>query len=88
MHPRIISIRPAPAGAGGRTIAFFDAQVADDVRLFNLRLVSMPDGRHLTYPPNALGERAATFSPALATEITRAACAALGAVDANYRHSA
>lgn len=87
MTPEILAIRPAPSGAG-RTVALFDAQVTEDVRLFNLRLVMTRDGRHLSYPPNAMGERAATFSPVLTTEITRAACAALGAVDANYRHTA
>lgn len=83
--PKILNIRPAPAGAGGRTVAFFDVQVTEDISLFNFRLVETPDGRRLTYPPNAMGSRAASFSPALATEITRAAGAAFGAVDAEHR---
>lgn len=85
MTPKILAIRPAAAAAGGRTIAVFDVQATEHIRLFNLRLVETPDGRHLTYPPNAMGERTATFSPSLATEITRAASAALGADHASHR---
>lgn len=84
---KILSIRPAPAGAGGRTLALFDAQVSADCRLFNIRLVEAPDGRRLAYPPNAHGERVATFSPALADQIMRAASAAYGALSANERAS-
>ena len=86
MH--IIDIRPAPASAGGRTLAYFDAQISADCRLFNLRLVEMPDGRRLAYPPNAYGERVATFAPALAYEIARTASVALGALNAPIRRTA
>lgn len=88
MTPQILNIRPVPAGAGGRAVAFFDVQVSADCRLFNLRLVEMPDGRRVAYPPNAHGERVATFAPALAHEITRAACAAFGALNATNRRTA
>lgn len=83
----ILNIRPAPEGAGGRTVAHFDVQLTPEARLFNLRLVETPDGRRLVYAPNAFGERAATFSPTLSNELARAAGAALGAVNATNRRN-
>lgn len=72
---KVISIRPAPPGAG-RTIAHFDFELSDHIRFFGLRLVQTEDGRHLTYAPNSHGTRVATFSRELADTITRAASAA------------
>ena len=73
---RILSVRREPPG-NGNCIMRFDAQISDDVRLFNLRLVEMPGGRRLTYSASAHGSRTATFAPALAELITRAASVAL-----------
>lgn len=72
---RILSIRPAPPGAG-RTVAHFDIQLTEHARLYGLRLIQTEDGRFLTYAPNSHGQRLATFTPELATEISRAASAA------------
>ncbi|PWK65853.1 hypothetical protein C8K44_11568 [Aminobacter sp. AP02] len=85
MH--ILAIRPAPAGAGGRTLAHFDVQLTPDCRLFNLKLVDGHSGR-LVYAPNAFGERVATFSPSFANDLVRAAGVALGALHASTRRTA
>jgi hypothetical protein len=44
--------------------------------MYGLRLIQTADGRFLTYAPNAHGQRVATFTPALADSISRAAGAA------------
>lgn len=77
MTVQILNIRPAPAGAGGRTVAHVDLQLTDDCRLFNLKLVDAPNGRRI-YAPSAFGANTATFSPTLSAELIRAIEAALG----------
>ncbi|OWK18282.1 hypothetical protein AJ88_03560 [Mesorhizobium amorphae CCBAU 01583] len=72
---KILDIRPAPPGVG-RTIAHFDVQLTDDLRLYGLRLIQTEDGRYLSYAPNAHGVRVATFAPTLADTISRAASVA------------
>lgn len=72
MH--ILEICPEPPG--GRTLARFDVQLNDDVRLYGLRLVKMSNGRRLSYAAEARGQRTATFAPELADTITKAASAA------------
>jgi hypothetical protein len=73
---RILSIRPAPEGAGG-AVAHFDVEISDDIRLFGLRLSRREAGGHSVYAPNAMGRRAATFSYELVDQIAAAALAAL-----------
>ncbi|ADH89263.1 conserved hypothetical protein [Ancylobacter novellus DSM 506] len=73
---RILSIRPAPPGTDGRAIAHFDVELTPDLRLCGLRLVES-NGRYLTYAANSHGRPTATFSRHLATELSRAASAAL-----------
>lgn len=75
MH--ILNIRPAPPGAGGRTVAFFDAQVSQDIRLTNLRLVQSDRGWRV-HSPMAFGCNTATFAPELVRHLTDAALSALG----------
>lgn len=82
MDPIILSIRPAPAGAGSRTVAHFDVQLGH-VRLFGLLLREFADGKRRTIAPNAAGRHAATFHPETAEKITAAATAALGGLTAN-----
>lgn len=72
---QILDLRPAPPGAG-RTVAHFDVQLTADCRLYGLRLIQSDDCRYLTYAPNSHGQRVATFTPALADTISRAASAA------------
>lgn len=60
-----------------REIARFDLQLSDDVRLYGLRLMQTPEGRHLTYAPSSGGRRFATFAPAIVDDITAAAIFAL-----------
>ena len=80
---QILDLRPAPPGAGRKTLATFDIQLTDDCRMYGLRLIQQSDGRRLTYAPSAGGNRVATFTPSLAETITRAAGAALEAVNAD-----
>jgi hypothetical protein len=77
VKPKILDIRPALGGAGGRTVAFVDAQLTEDCRLYNLRLVDIEDGYRI-HAPSAFGSKTATFAPALAADLVRAAIHALG----------
>jgi hypothetical protein len=82
---RILNIAPAAPSGSGRfpCVAVFDAEIGGNVRLYNLRLLRSPDGRHLTYAPSAHGKRCATFAPELAEQLSAAATAALGGRAAN-----
>ena len=70
---RILSIRPA---AGTKTLAYFDVEISEHLRLYNLQLREIPGGMR-TVAPTAAGKHAATFHPILAERITQAAAAAL-----------
>ena len=74
---KILSIRPAPAGAGTRTVATFDAEIGEHLRLYGLMLREFKDGVRRTIAPNANGRHAATFHPTLGEQLTAAASAAL-----------
>jgi len=87
---QILEIRPAPPGDGRyRTLAHFDAELTDSIRIYGMRLLEADNGRRLTYAPSSGGRRFATFAPALIAEITAAANAAYdkGHATANDRHS-
>lgn len=51
-------------------VAFVDVQFNDDVRLYGLRLIRQPDGRHMIYAPQAGTRRTATFSRPMAEQLT------------------
>jgi hypothetical protein len=82
---RIIDIRPQHGA--GNNLAWFDAQLSDDIRMFNLKLIQGPRGRRV-YSAHAFGNNVATFSPALNDQLTRAASAALESVNAGVRDAA
>ncbi|NTF80541.1 hypothetical protein [Rhizobium rhizogenes] len=71
---KILSIRPEPGG--GNTLARFDIQLTPDVRMFGLKFVKTPRGYRI-YPPHSNVNNCATFSPAFAESMIRAALAAL-----------
>ena len=52
--------------------SFVDVEVADGVRLFNLKVKRAPDGSTRVYAPNAYGSRVASLSPAVANQIATA----------------
>lgn len=79
---RILSIRPT---AGAKTLAYFDVEIGDHLRIYNLQLRQTPGGLR-TVAPNACGKHAATFHPILAEQITAAAVAAHGGRVANAQH--
>lgn len=57
-----------------KLVATFDLELSNEVRIYGLKLMERPDGRRLSYAPNGNGgRRLATFSSALASEITTAA---------------
>lgn len=85
--PKILAIRPAPAGAGGRAIAFVDIQLTPDCRLFNLRLVDTVNGLRV-YAPSAFGSKAVTFTAGMASELIRLATIALGDIARHDRNCA
>lgn len=73
---RILDLQPVASHGGGavKLVATFDLELSDDIKMYALRLMRAGDGRHLTYAPNGNGgRRLATFSPALAAQITKAA---------------
>lgn len=78
MKPQVLDMRPAPLGAGGKTVAFFDAQVTPDCRLFNLRLVDGERGWRV-HSPMAFGVNTATFSHTFIRELTEVALQYFGA---------
>lgn len=87
---RILSIAPGSPSRGDRfpCIARFDVEIGGSLRIYNLRLLRSPDGRHLVYAPSAQGKRCATFLPDLAQQISAAAIAALGGRTANDNRAA
>lgn len=60
---RIIAIRPAPPGSA--TLARFDLELNDHLRLFNLALRQRGDEPAHVCAPNAFQERTAGFSAPL-----------------------
>ncbi len=83
---RILSIRPEPPGSG-YTVARFNVEMSDDLRLFNCKLVEKPDGRRFVHAPNSGGQRVVTFSPALVDQIANAAFAALKELLPHVQHT-
>lgn len=69
----ITSFWPAPSG--GPTLAYFDVQISDGLRLCGMRLLQQDDGQYRVSAPKVGTRRAATFTPAVASKITRAALA-------------
>lgn len=72
---RIISIRPAPPGSA--TLARFDLELNDHLRLFNLALRQRENDRCWTVAPNAFQERTAAFGTEFNRAISDLALAAL-----------
>ena len=60
-------------------VGFVDVEISPDVRLYGLRVVRQPDGKHIVYAPQCGQRRSATFSRPFAEELTAAAVDALGA---------
>ncbi|CAN7480704.1 hypothetical protein [Mesorhizobium sp. LjNodule214] len=75
---KVISIRPAPNGAGS-AVAQVDIQFNDDIKFFGLRVSRRAGGGFSVFAPNGQGGagRVVTFSPTLVKEISSAALAAL-----------
>ena len=69
---QIIAVRP-----GRNVLARVDVQIGPHLRMFNLLLRRARDGSLRIFAPNASGKHCASFHPELATQITRAAEAAL-----------
>lgn len=57
----------------GATIAVFDANITDEVRVNGLVLRRSSDGQLRSFAPQLRGERVAHFAPSLAERITAAA---------------
>jgi hypothetical protein len=87
MTPRILAIRPAPAGAGGKNIARFDVEIGGNIRLYGLLLREFPDGTRRISGPQSDGRHFATFLPDIASAITSAASSAFEGQHAVHRNS-
>lgn len=77
-----------PASPDGPTLAHFDVQISDGLRLCGMRLVRQPDGQYRVSAPKVGTRRAATFTPAVASKITRAAVAHMNGNTLNDRSCA
>ncbi|PDT72706.1 hypothetical protein [Bradyrhizobium sp. C9] len=72
---KILSIRQSPPG--GSTLARFDLELNDHLRLYNLALRQRGEGRCWTVAPNAFHERTAAFGEQFNRAISDLALAAL-----------
>ncbi|MCA1399135.1 hypothetical protein [Bradyrhizobium sp. BRP56] len=72
---KILSIRPSPPG--GSTLARFDLELNEHLRLYNLGLRQRANGRCWTVAPNAFHERTAAFGEQFNRAISDMALAAL-----------
>ncbi|MDE5459833.1 hypothetical protein [Bradyrhizobium sp. CSS354] len=72
---QILDIRPSPPGS--TTLARFDLQLNDHLRLYNLGLRQSGKGRCWTVAPNAFSERTAAFGEQFNRAISDMALAAL-----------
>lgn len=77
-----------PADGYGDTIAHFDIEVMDGLRLCGMRLVTDPVHGFRSLAPKMGTRRAATFHPRMASLITRAAVAHMKAQNDNDRAAA
>ena len=84
---KILNIRPAPAGAGGRTLARFDVELGGNIRLYGLLLREFPDGTRRIAGPQSDGRHFVTFLPDIAAEITAAASTAFEGLHADNRRN-
>ena len=53
-----------------RCIATVDVELDEHVRLYGLRLLRMPDGKHFIYAPQSGQRRTATFSRPMSERLT------------------
>lgn len=72
---KILSIRPAPPG--GSTIARFDLELNDHLKLFNLALRQRGDEPAHVLAPNAFQERTAGFSASFSKALAELALKSL-----------
>jgi hypothetical protein len=82
---RILSIRPAPPG--GSTLARFDLELNQHVRLFNLALRQRHGDLTWTVAPNAFHERTAAFGEQFNRAISDLAMKSLEELSANAARS-
>lgn len=72
---KIIDIWPAREGSS--SLAKFDLELTEQVRIFGLHLKRNDKGQLRIFAPKSGGQHAASFNPEISEEITRAAIAAL-----------
>jgi hypothetical protein len=82
---KILDIRPAPPGSA--TLARFDLELNDHLRLYNLALRQRPGDLTWTVAPNAFQERTAAFGTEFNRAISDLALAKLLELPANARTS-
>lgn len=76
---RILYAHPTKGRGERECIGFVDVEINDDLRIYGLRILRQPDGRHIVYAPQAGHRRTATFSRPMAERLTAMAVAALEA---------
>jgi len=76
---KILYAHPTKERGTRPCVGFVDIELDENVRLYGIRVVRQPDGRHLVYAPQCGQRRAATFSRDFAEQLTAEAVAALGA---------
>jgi len=78
---------PTRAAWFGKHLARFDVQLTDDIRMYNVKLIEGPRGRRV-HAAHAFGCNTATFAPALAEKLVRAAGVALASAKSGERNAA
>lgn len=71
---KIINMRPS---AGSNTLAVFDVEIDDRIRVFDVALRRNAKGELRAFAPSPGSRHTVTFTPAFADEIIKAAGAAI-----------
>lgn len=64
---------------GQRCLATVDVELNEHIRLYGLRLLRMPDGKHFLFAPQSGQRRTATFSRPMSERLTSLALEAYDA---------
>lgn len=82
---RVLSIRPAPSGSA--TLARFDLELNDHLKLYNLALRQRGDEPAHVCAPNAFQERTAGFSASFNKALAELALKSLLELQTNHEYA-
>lgn len=76
---RVLYCHPTREAGERACVAFVDFEINENLRLYGIRLIRQPDGRHTLSAPQCGKRQSATFGRHLAERLTSLAVAALDA---------